>query len=434
MTTVVIAGRPNVGKSTLFNRLTRSRVSITDHTPGVTRDVIRSEIAFAGRTLEIVDTGGIGLGERELAGVVSERSRNEIRNAGVVLLMLDALDITGEDEDLISEVRKIGRPTILVVNKVDNDKRMDVVSEFYRFGFKTIVAISAEHALGIDELEDEIEILLPPDDAHDSNDEVESEVIRLAIVGKPNTGKSSILNRLVGSERAIVSDLAGTTRDPVEAEFHHNGHSFCVVDTAGIRRKSRVSAAVEYYSVTRAIDAIEKSELVILVIDVVDGLSEQDKKIAQRIVDRGRAVVVVLNKWDLRDDRGNQFNAVTDRIHFLFPVFEHVPIVPVSAQTGEGIDEMLAALLKVRTEIHHRVETGQLNQALERWIARTPPPSGKRPIKLRYITQVGTNPVRFVLFVNRRRGFPEFYLRYVQNQIRRELGFAHIPLYIELRD
>lgn len=436
MATIVIAGRPNVGKSTLFNRLYGRRVSITDHTPGVTRDVIRADIEFARITVTLVDTGGIGEGERELAGVVSDRSRGEIERADVVLLMLDALDVTSEDQELIDYVRRAGRPTILVVNKVDNTRREENVGEFWQYGFDQVVAISAEHGLGIDDLEEAVAPYLEGQESLGGTDAraAISKQIRLAIVGKPNTGKSSLLNRFVGEERSIVSELAGTTRDPVEATFEFRGERFLVVDTAGIRKKSRVSEAIEYYSVTRAIDAVEKSELVLLVIDVVEGLSDQDKKIAQRIVDRGRAVVVALNKWDLLENRKNQLNAVVDRINFLFPVFEHVPMLPVSATTGEGAEEILKALLRVRKEVHLRIETGPLNQALKRWLIRTPPPSGKRPIKLRYITQVGTNPVRFILFVNRTKGFPEFYLRYIQNQIRKELGFGHIPFFIEIRE
>ena len=258
--------------------------------------------------------------------------------------------------------------------------------------------------------------------------------VRLAIVGRPNTGKSSLLNRLVGEERAIVSDLAGTTRDVVEAQFSYRTTPFTVVDTAGIRRRSKVNESVEFYAVQRAYDAIDSAELVVLVIDVMQGLGEQDKKIAARLSERGRGTVVVLNKWDLLDDRDNQLNAITDRIHFLFPVFSHVPILPVSALTGEGIDAVLKRLLHVRRQLHYRVDTGPLNQALQRWLEETPPPSGKRPIKVRYITQVGTNPVRFVLFVNRRKAFPEFYHRYVRNRIREDFGFHHIPFFVELKE
>jgi GTP-binding protein len=239
---------------------------------------------------------------------------------------------------------------------------------------------------------------------------------------------------LVGEERAIVSDLAGTTRDIVEARFHYRGVDFEVVDTAGLRRRSRVDDGVEFYSVQRANDAIDSAELVVLVIDALNGLSDQDKKIAARLSERGCGIVVALNKWDLLDDRGNQINAIRDRVHFLFPVFQHVPILPISAKTGEGVQPLLNRLLHVRRELYRRVDTGPLNQALQTWLQQTPPPSGKRPVKLRYITQVGTNPVRFLLFVNRRKGFPEFYLRYVRNRIRKDLGFEHIPFFIDLKE
>jgi len=221
----------------------------------------------------------------------------------------------------------------------------------------------------------------------------------------------------------------------VDSLLELNGKSYVLIDTAGIRRKSKVpDDGPERMAVASAVKAMERCRVAVLMLDASAGVAEQDAKVLGLAVDRGRAVVLALNKWDLLDDRANQLNAITDRINFLFPVFEHVPMLPVSAVTGDGIDNVLAALLQVRREVHLRIETGPLNQALQRWITRTPPPSGKRPIKLRYITQVGTNPVRFVLFVNRAKAFPEFYLRYIQNQIRKELGFAHIPLFVEVRE
>ncbi len=467
---ICIAGRPNVGKSTLFNRIYGRRISITDSTPGVTRDAVALTSTIGDRPVLLVDTGGIGEGEADLERAVYERSRSEIRNADLVLLLVEVTGLTGEDTELLDLVRKSGRPGILVVNKVDNAEREQLVGDFWRYGIDRVIGVSAAHGLGFDELESQIsecmDAAVSADRPHDASstdlagdgelpstvsaddggdalvetEEVEASVdplaraAKLAIVGQPNTGKSSVLNRLVGEERAIVSDLAGTTRDTVEARFSFRGTEFVVIDTAGIRRRSHVREAIEYYAVQRAYTAIDEAELAILMIDAVKGLSEQDKKIAARLAERGRGVVVALNKWDLLDDRGNQLNALTDRIHFLFPIFQHVPILPISAKTGEGIDALLTRLLHIRGELHKRIDTGPLNQALQRWIAQTPPPSGKRPIKLRYITQVGTNPVRFVLFVNRGKGFPEFYLRYVSNQIRRELGFHHIPFFIDVRE
>ncbi|TVR66837.1 MAG: ribosome biogenesis GTPase Der [Spirochaetaceae bacterium] len=443
---ICIAGRPNVGKSTLFNRLYGRRSAITDSMPGVTRDAVVAEARLDGVPVELVDTGGIGEGEAELEQAVYRRSYDEISRSDLVLLLVEVTGLTGEDAELMAYVRKSGRPAILVINKVDNDARELDAHSMDTGGIRRVVSVSAVHGLGMDELRAEIRGALGIAEEVDEGDEEEDGAeegerpdpltlpARLAILGRPNTGKSSILNRLVGEDRALVSEIAGTTRDTVEARFSFKGTRFVVVDTAGIRRKNRVTEAVEYYAVHRALETIENCELVLLVIDAVRGLSDQDKKIAARVEARGRGVVVVLNKWDLLEDRENQLNALRDRINFLFPVFQHVPILPSSAVTGEGISRILDRLVHIRGELHRRVETGPLNQALRRWLEQTPPPSGKRPIKVRYITQVGTNPVRFVLFTNRRKTFPEFYLRYIRNRIREDLGFAHIPFFLEVRE
>jgi GTP-binding protein len=433
-----------VGKSTLFNRLYGRRYAITDSTPGVTRDAVAVEGEIGDIPVLLVDTGGIGEGEQELDREVYSRSKAEIARADVVLLLLDVMGITGEDEELIDLVRRSGRPAVLVVNKADNPERDQMVPEFMRFGIPEVVSISAAHGYGMDDLEDAILRLLPVETTEGTvseraasepeTDEPAAGPVRLAIVGQPNTGKSSLLNRLVGEELAIVSEIAGTTRDVMEAEFRYKDLEFTVIDTAGIRRKSRVHESVEYYAVQRALDAIDAAELVVLIIDVTKGLTDQDKKIASRIAERGRGVVIALNKWDLLESGlENKLNAIVDRVHFLFPVFKYVPILPLSALTGEGIKPLLDRLVHVRGELHRRVDTGPLNQALQRWMEQTPPPSGKKPIKLRYMTQVSTNPVRFVLFVNRKKAFPEFYLRYIMNQVRQEFGFHHIPFFIEVR-
>lgn len=427
----------------------------------MTRDAVVAETRLESLPVTLVDTGGIGEGEAELEQAVYKRSYGEIQHADLILLLVDVTGLTGEDLELMSFVRKTGRPVILVINKVDNEAReLDAIA-LDTMGISRTVAVSAAHGLGVEELMEAIyQVLNVPgggaEDGDSGDDDsagedaagdvlAEEDVAardvsplarpaRLAILGQPNTGKSSLLNRMIGQERALVSDIAGTTRDTLEAQFIFKGTQFVVVDTAGIRRKNRVTEAVEYYAVHRALDTIENCELVILVIDAVKGLSEQDKKIAARVEARGRGVVVVLNKWDLLDDRGNTLNALTDRIHFLFPVFRHVPILPTSAVTGEGLDTLLDRLVHIRGQLHRRVETGPLNQALKHWLEQTPPPSGKRPIKIRYITQVGTNPVRFVLFTNRRKSFPEFYLRYIRNRIREDLGFEHIPFFLEVRE
>lgn len=437
MAVVCIAGRPNVGKSTLFNRFLRRRTAITDSTPGVTRDAIRRSVTIGDIPVTLVDTGGIGEGEEELTRAVYARSVEEINNADLVLLILDVTEVTGEDEELIKLVRRSSTPAILVVNKVDNSDRDMAASEFWQFGITPVVSISAAHGLGMDDLEEAIRPYIEGgeisgDDGADQDDP--SSVVRLAIVGQPNTGKSSLLNRFLQEDRAIVSDIAGTTRDTVEGEFQFKDTRFSVVDTAGIRRKSRVNESLEYYAVQRALDAIDEAQVIILMIDATKGLSEQDKKIASRIAERGRGVVVALNKWDLLHDTGNQLNALTDRIHFLFPVFQHVPILPLSAHTGDGVTKLLQMLVHIRHELNQRVDTGPLNQAVRRWVTETPPPQGKRPIKVRYMTQVSANPVRFILFTNRKKIFPEFYQRFLMNRIREEFGFHHIPFFLEIRE
>lgn len=457
MARICIVGRPNVGKSTLFNRLTRRRVAITDPTPGVTRDAITSAVEIAGRRVTLVDTGGLTDPGDPLEAAVMQRSSSELRRADLVLALVSVGERTGEDEELFELVRRSGRPTILVVNKVDNEARAAVVDEWWSAGIDPVVAISAAHGLGMDDLEDAISAALGPVPGTVAGDAGESEnaagsqpdadgesdpdgarddpdrPVRLAIVGQPNTGKSSLLNRLVGSERAIVSEIAGTTRDVVQAEFETGGQHFEVVDTAGIRRRSRVSDSIEYYSVTRAFDAIDRSELAVLVVDADKGLSEQDKKIAGRINERGCGVVVALNKWDLVPTIGNARNAIIDRVRFLFPVFDHVPIVPISALDGSGVPELIRTLITVRTQLYHRIETAALNQRVRSWVEETPPPSGRRPVKVRYMTQVSTNPVRFILFVNRPQSLPRTYLGYIRNRLRRDCGFSHVPLFIDVR-
>ena len=432
MVTVCIVGRPNVGKSTLFNRLLGRRVAITAPTAGVTRDAVHETVTRDGRTFSLVDTGGLGESPDELAREVFERSRRTLARADVVVFVTDVTDLVPEDRELAALVRRADRPTLLAVNKVDSEARVAALAEHWSLGFEHLVAVSAAHGRGIDELWERLATLLggvaAPRDRNGSDC-----VVTLAIVGRPNSGKSSLLNRLIGDDRALVSDRAGTTRDTVRARFSRRGVVYEVVDTAGLRRARRVRDAVEFYSVTRAIEAIERSELALLLIDATRGMEDQDKKIATEIADRGRGVVVGLNKWDLMQGPANQLEAVVDRIRFLFPVFSHVPVLPLSAHTGEGIDRLLTMLAAVRGELYRRVDTGPLNQALERWVARTPPPSGKKPYKVRYITQVGTNPVRFIAFVNRPRGFPEFYRRFLINQLRATFGFHHVPLLLEIR-
>ncbi len=473
---VVVAGRPNVGKSTLFNRLVGRRRAITDAMPGVTRDPVSAEARIGDRRVRMVDTGGVGIGENEMDILVAERSLRTVADADVVILVMDGTETTGEDEDFVEKLRQVADRTVLVVNKIDNPERESLVAAFYEYGFARVVGVSAAHGLGREELEEAVlEILarrcpLPEaepettvesefsnaQDGYESRDEAEIEAdlaqavaveeaaekkrvadqpLKLALIGRPNTGKSSLANLLTGGDFSLVSSIPGTTRDVIESEFMHRGVHIQLLDTAGIRRKSKVHDDVEYYSVNRSIQAAEQADVVVLMIDAVDNVAEQDKRLASLVIDRGCAVILALNKWDLLDPISNLEQAMIDRVRFIFPILEFAPIVPLSVIEKRGIDELLKTVLKVHRQQQFHVDTGRLNSALKRWVESNPPPLvQRRPLKIRYMTQPETSPILFVAFVNRTRGFPEHYRRYLMNCIRKEFGLSSVPIRLELRE
>ena len=440
---VAVVGRPNVGKSTLFNRLLGRRKAITDPTPGVTRDPVGANATVGNREIRLVDTGGYTTDNDPLARAISERAIRELRQADVVLFLVDVTGITPLDEVFLEQLRPFTDKLVVVVNKLDTSARDDQVWDFYRLGIETVIGVSAAHGRGVDELQDAILDRLPDPDApaadgagsdeEDRGDEG-PRVLKVAVLGQPNTGKSTLVNLLTGTDASLVSDVPGTTRDVIEGEFERNGQRVRILDTAGIRRKNKVTENIEYYSVTRAIDTIMDADVVVLMVDADKGLSEQDKKIAALVVERGRGLVLALNKWDLLPDIPNQFEAVRDRILFLFPVISFAPMVKLSAQRGKGVEELLDEVLKVNRQLNHRVDTGKLNRHLAKWIERTPPPvRGRGRLKIRYITQVQRLPVTFIAFVNRTKGFPDSYVGYLKNQIRADFGLTSIPFRLELR-
>ena len=430
---VAIVGRPNVGKSTLFNRLVKRRRAITHSTPGVTRDPISLVTDMDGRSVRITDTGGFTTDQDSMARAISERALDTVKRSAVILLVVDATEMNALDQEFVEELRPYQDRLIVVVNKVDTDARDNLVWPYHELGIPRVIGVSAAHGRGVDELVSEIGDMLASASAG-AAEEIGG-ALRLAVLGQPNTGKSTLVNQLTRSEGSLVSDIPGTTRDVIEGEFRWNDERVVILDTAGIRRKSRVTENVEYYSVTRAIGTIDEAEVVVLLVDAEKGLTDQDKKIAGLVVDKGRGIIIAVNKWDLMPRVGNQFQAVKDRILFLFPVLSFAPIVPISAKTGTGVDGLMKAVVTVRRQLDRRVDTGPLNRHLERWIERTPPPmhGHKRP-KIRYITQVSTLPSRFVIFVNRKKGFPEAYVRYISNQLRADFGLSSIPLLIEVRE
>ncbi len=431
---VVIVGRPNVGKSTLFNRFVGRRKTITDPTPGVTRDPIEAGCRIDGREVLLVDTGGFQAEKDGIAELVTQRSLASLEGADAIILLLEVMDITPEDEDFIEVLRPYSKKIILAANKADNETREAAIWGFHSLGFSQVIAISAEHGINIEELGRMVGRLLPKSEDHiEKAQSVDTSTVKLAILGKPNTGKSTLLNRFLGFDRAIVSEIPGTTRDVIEGAFTHRNIEFSVLDTAGIRRKAAISDSVEYYSVSRAISSIVQADLVFLVVDVRDGITEQDKKIAAQIVKHGRGVIIALNKWDVIKSMPNTLNAITDRTRFLFPLLDFAPIMPISAQQGTGIDELLDMSLTVKKQLETKIATPKLNNALQRWIDLHPPPYGKKRFRVKYMAQTKSNPLRFAMFVNKVHGFPGSWVTYVENNLRKEFGLSSVPISIELK-
>ena len=431
---VAIAGRPNVGKSTLFNRIIRYRKSITDPTPGVTRDPVEHMAEIEGKMIRFIDTGGYKLDQEELDDLVVARSLEVIAEADLIILVLEVKELTSEDQIFIEKLRPYSDKLMLVINKVDGPEKENEIWNFYSLGFEKIYPVSASHGYGYGDFIEAVYEKVK----HIGSDETEADEdadISIAILGKPNTGKSTLTNLLTDTEASIVSDIPGTTRDIVEGSFSFEGREFKVLDTAGIRRKKKVHESVEYYSVNRAIKSIDESDVVLLMIDSIDGLSDQDKKIAHLIVKKGKGVIIVLNKWDLQADVPNAFEAVSDRVKFLFPILNFAPIVPLSALKDDGVEELCKTIIKVNTQLHKRVDTSALNSHLADWVEENEPPRSKKGrYKIKYMTQASANPVKFVMFMNTRKGFPESYERYILKMIRADFGLSSIPINMDFRD
>jgi len=430
--TVVLAGRPNVGKSTLFNRLLHKRRAITDPTPGVTRDPVEADCLIDGNPLRLIDTGGFKLADcNELDNLVVERTLETIKKAELVVLLLEAGEITSEDEELIKILRPYRKKLIVTVNKTEGGRHEADAWNVLAFGFDKVLMISAEHGDNIGELQQEI---LKRLDFSKVEEVQEEKVIKIALLGKPNTGKSTLSNRLTGANASIVSEIPGTTRDTVEGRFTWKSHNFIIMDTAGIRRKAKVNENIEYYSVNRAIKTISDADIVVLMIDAVEGLSDQDKKIAALAHDKGRGIIMALNKWDTMPQQKNTFKDAEEKIHFQFGQMEYAPVIPVSAKDGSGVDKLLNTAIKMYGQLNLQIGTSQLNQSLEKWLQEYPPPTGPRTyFKIKYIVQKSVNPVHFIFFVSRIQVVSDSYISYLRNKIRKDLGFSLIPILIDVK-
>jgi GTPase len=435
---VVIAGRPNVGKSTLFNRLAGRRLALVSDTPGVTRDRKEAEALLRGRQVRLVDTAGLEEAAPEtLAGRMRQGAGVATAAADLVVFVVDARSgVTPADRHFAQWLRRQGRSVLLVANKAEGRSARSSVLDAFELGFGEPVAVSAEHGEGISELMTEIADRLPvPEEVPDEVPEEGVRPLKLAIVGRPNAGKSTLLNRLIGEERMLTGPEPGLTRDAVSVVLRDPAGLIELVDTAGLRRKARIEALLEKLAVGAAIGALKLAEVVVLVVDATEGLHDQDLQIAQLIEREGRACVIALNKWDAVADRSAARRAVTERLEMSLTQLRGVPVVPLSAMTGAGMDRLLPAVRRAHAVWNTRLSTAGLNRWFEQALARHPPPlvSGRR-LKLRYITQAKARPPTFVLFCTRADAVPEAYRRYLVNALRDAFDLPGVPIRLTLRE
>jgi GTP-binding protein len=433
---VVIAGRPNVGKSTLFNRLAGRRHAIVADTPGVTRDRKEAEALLRGRRVRLVDTGGLEEAAPEtLAGRLRSGAAVATEVADVVLFVVDArTGVTSADRHFAEWLRRQGRQVLLVANKAEGRSTRSSVLEAFELGLGEPIAVSAEHGEGISDLMSEIADRLPEEDTEEPDEDGGARPMKLAIVGRPNVGKSTLLNRLVGQERMLTGPEPGLTRDAIAVLLDDEGGPIELVDTAGLRRRARIEAPLEKLAVGAAIGALKLAEIVVLVVDAVDGLHDQDLQIAQLIEREGRACVLALNKWDAVADRQATRRAITERLEDSLAQMKGIPVVTFSALTGAGLDKLLPAVRRAHEVWNTRLATATLNRWFEQALARHPPPlvSGRR-LKLRYITQAKARPPTFVVFGTRAERLPEDYQRYLVNGLREAFELPGTPIRVQLR-
>ncbi len=431
---IAVVGRPNVGKSTLFNKLIGQRLSIVDDTPGVTRDRIYGEAEWAGKKFMLIDTGGIEPKTDDLI-LKSMRSQAQlaIEMANVIIFVTDLrAGVTAADMDVATMLQKSGKPIVLCVNKCDKigDIPLDFY-EFYNLGLGDPIAVSSVHGHGTGDLLDAaLEHIEFPE-----NDEDEEEIINVAVIGKPNAGKSSLINNISGEERSIVSDVAGTTRDAIDTRITNSYGTFNFIDTAGLRRKSKVEDIIEKYSVLRAKMAIERSDVCVIMIDGVDGFTEQDSKVAGLALEQGKACIIAVNKWDIVDKDGRTMDAYRKRLMNDFSFMSYAPIIFISAKTGQRIDRLFSLIKYVHEQNTMRISTGMLNDLLADATARVQPPSDKgKRLKIYYMTQASTKPPTFVCFCNKAELFHFSYQRYLENQIRTTFGLEGTPVRFVIRE
>ncbi len=431
---VAIVGRPNVGKSTLFNALAGEMISIVKDTPGVTRDRIYADVSWLDRDFTIIDTGGIEPDSQDIIlSQMREQAQIAIDSADVIIFITDVRQgMTDADSQVADMLRKSRRPVVLAVNKVDNYKsqQMDVY-EFYNLGIGEPFPISAEGKQGIGDLLDAVVSHFP----EHSGEEEDSEIPKIAIVGKPNVGKSSIINKLLGENRVIVSDIPGTTRDAVDTTITRNGKDYLFIDTAGLRRKSKIKEDIERYSIIRTVSAVERCDVAVLMIDAAEGITEQDAKIAGIAHDRGKGLIIAVNKWDLVEKDNSTMKTYTEKIRSVLSFAPYAEMLYISAKTGQRLNKLFDAVDQVLESQSLRIQTGVLNEILTEAVAMQQPPSDKgRRLKVFYMTQVSIKPPTFVIFVNDKKLMHFSYQRYLENRIRDSFGFQGTAIHFIIRE
>ena len=431
---VAVVGRPNVGKSTLFNALAGERISIVQDTPGITRDRIYTDVTWLDRTFTLIDTGGIEPDSKDIIlSQMRAQAQIAIDTADVIIFLVDVKQgLVDADDKVADMLPRSHKPVVLVVNKVDSVNKYSAdVFEFYNLGIGEPHPVSAVNKLGLGDMLEEVVSHFDTEGAGEEEDER----TRVAIVGKPNVGKSSLINKLLGEERLIVSDIAGTTRDAVDTEIVHNGKEYVFIDTAGLRRKNKIKEELERYMIVRAVSAIERSDIVVLLIDAVEGVSEQDAKIAGIAHDRGKAVIIAVNKWDAVEKDDKTIYRVTEKVRNVLSYMPYAEIIFISALTGQRLHKLFDVIDMVSENHAMRVATGVLNEIMAEAVAMQQPPSDKgKRLKLYYITQVAVKPPTFVIFVNKKELMHFSYTRYIENQIRDTFGFRGTPLRFIIRE
>lgn len=432
--TVAVVGRPNVGKSTLFNKITGKRISIVEDTPGITRDRIFADAEWLGKEFTLIDTGGI---EPRTDDIILSQMRRQaslaVDMADVILFMVNVKDgLTAADSDVAAMLMKSGKPVILVCNKVDNPGNPPMEAyEFYNLGMGDPVMVSSVHGLGVGDLLDMVVSYFP-----ENKEEAEEEnVIKVAVAGKPNAGKSSLVNKILGEERVIVSDIPGTTRDAIDSEVTVDEQKYIFIDTAGMRKRGKINENVERYSVVRALNAVDRADVCIIMVDANEGVTEQDTKIAGYIHEQGKASIIAVNKWDIVEKETNTMTEFKKRLKEGFNFMMYAPPIFISAKTGLRIDKLFPLINQVKEQNERRISTGVLNDVINDAIALVQPPSDKgKRLKIYYATQASTKPPTFILFVNNAELAHYSYIRYLENKIRETFGFEGTPIKFIVRE